>query len=73
MGRGVAKNIETDPKIWHAVRIEIIGDRMRVTMDGNEISELKSPGIAHETKSSFHFTVNGPGVLFDDVQIWDAK
>ncbi len=73
VGRGVAKNIETDPKIWHAVRIEIIGDRMRVTMDGNEISEVKSPGIAHEKKSSFHFTVNGPGVLFDDVQIWDAK
>lgn len=24
-------------------------------------------------KQSFHFTVNGPGVLFDDVRIWAAK
>jgi hypothetical protein len=42
-------------------------------MDDQPAGELKSPGIAHETKQSFHFTVNGPGVLFDGVRIWKAK
>ena len=45
---------------------------MRVSMDGKALGYLKSPGLAHETKTSFHFTVNGPGVLFDDVRIWQA-
>ena len=40
--------------------------------DGKPLAKLESPGIAHETKSSFHFTVNGPGVSFDDVKIATA-
>jgi len=54
---------------WHEVSIEIVGDRMRVCYDGRPVGSLQSPGLAHPTKESFHFTVNGPGVLFDDVQI----
>jgi hypothetical protein len=73
VGRGAATNVVLDPEPWHSVMIEILGDRMRVTLDGKPVGELKSPGIAHETKSSFHFTVNGPGVLFDEVRIWKAK
>jgi len=72
-GRGAAVNVKIDPSAWHAVAIEVAGDRMRVVLDGSAIGFLQSPGIAHETKSSFHFTVNGPGVLFDDVRIWRAK
>ena len=73
VGRSAAVNRELEPKKWHDVTIEIVGDRMRVTMDGQPAGELQSPGIAHETKSSFHFTVNGAGVLFDNVRIWQAK
>lgn len=73
VGRGSSMNIEIDPKSWHQVTIEVLGDRMRATLDGKPVGDLKSPGIAHETKSSFHFTVNGAGVLFDDVRIWKAK
>ncbi|MCB1277837.1 hypothetical protein [Prosthecobacter sp.] len=72
-GRGTATSITIDPKTWHDVAIEISGDQMRVSMDGKPVGHLQSPGIAHETKSSFHFTVNGPGVLFDDVRIWKAE
>ena len=68
-----AVNRVVEPGKWHTVRIELFGDRLRVTMDNEPAGELTSPGIAHETKSSFHFTVNGPGVLFDDVHIWAAK
>lgn len=71
--RGTATNVTIDPQPWHSVTIEIHGDEMRATLDGKPVGQLKSPGIAHETKSSFHFTVNGPGVLFDDVRIWRAK
>ncbi len=73
IGRGTATNITIDPKSWHGVTIEILGDQMQVTLDGKPAVLLKSPGIAHETKESFHFTVNGPGVLFDDIRIWQAK
>lgn len=73
VGRSTVVKTTLDPKAWHNVAIEILGDMMRLTVDGKEIGSLKSPGIAHETKSSFHFTVNGPGVLFDDVRIWKAE
>ena len=73
VGRGAVANIAISPKEWHRVSITVLGDTMRATLDGHPALELKSPGIAHETKTSFHFTVNGPGVLFDDVRIWRAK
>lgn len=73
VGRSFRAKATIDPNAWHQVTIEILGDQMRATFDGQPIGYLKSPGIAHETKSSFHFTVNGPGVLFDDVKIWKAK
>ena len=62
-----------EQKKWHHATIEIVGDQMRVSLDGKAIAWLQSPGIAHDTKSSFHFTVNGPGVLFDDIRIWKAR
>ncbi|HQZ29709.1 MAG TPA: hypothetical protein PK648_16315 [Verrucomicrobiales bacterium] len=58
---------------WYNVRIEVQGDEMRVSLDDQLITSLKSPGIAHETKSSFHFTVNGSGALFDELRIWKGK
>jgi hypothetical protein len=64
-------NIESGK--WHHVTLELVGDRMRVCLDGQSVGLLKSPGIAHPTKSSFHFTVNGRGVLFDSVAIWKAE
>lgn len=73
VGRGSVANVTIDPAAWHNVIIELVGDQMRVSLDGKAIGFLKSPGLAHETKTSFHFTVNGPGVLFDDVKIWAAK
>ena len=73
-GRGTSMNIgKLEQGKWHQVVIELKGDEMRVVMDGMPAGYLKSPGIAHETKSSFHFTVNGKGVLFDDVRIWSAR
>ncbi|HEX3655753.1 MAG TPA: hypothetical protein VHV55_08110 [Pirellulales bacterium] len=72
-GRGSAAPATIEPGKWHDVVIEIVGDQMRVSLDGRPAGYLKSPGIAHETKTSFHFTVSGKGVLFDDVRIWEAR
>ena len=72
-GRGSSAPVTLDPSQWHQVAVEIAGDRMRVILDGQPTGYLQSPGIAHETKRSFHFAVNGPGVLFDDVRIWKAR
>lgn len=72
-GRGSVAAITLEQKKWYQVAIEISGEQMRVSLDGKPVGYLKSPGIAHETKSSFHFTVNGTGVLFDDVRIWQAR
>jgi len=46
---------------------------MRVSYDGIAVGYLQSPGLAHETKQSVHFTVTGSGVLYDDVKIWNVK
>lgn len=73
-GRGSTTNIaKLEQQKWYQVIIELKGDELRVSLDGKPVGYLKSPGIAHETKSSFHFTVNGKGVLFDDVRIWQAR
>jgi hypothetical protein len=72
-GRGSAASITIEQKKWYSATIEIVGEQMRVSLDGKAVGYLKSSGIAHETKSSFHFTVSGKGVLFDDVRIWQAR
>ncbi|MCF7790037.1 MAG: hypothetical protein K9N47_28210 [Prosthecobacter sp.] len=73
-GRGSSTTIaKLAQQKWYQVIIELKGEALRVSLDGKPVAFLKSPGIAHETKSSFHFTVNGKGVLFDDVRIWQAR
>ena len=72
-GRSSSAPATLEQKQWHHAAIEVVGDRMRVTLDSQPVAYLQSLGIAHDTKSSFHFTVNGPGVLFDDVHIWKAR
>ncbi len=68
-GRSASAPIQLEQRRWHRVAITIRGDEMTVSLDGQPAGRLKSPGLAHPTKTSFHFTVNGPGVLFDNVRI----
>lgn len=73
-GRGSAASItKLEQQKWYQVIIELKDDAIRVSLDGRPVAFLNSPGIAHATKSSFHFTVNGKGALFDDVKIWQAR
>ncbi len=71
-GRGsVVKQVVEEDR-WYAMTIEIVDDEMRVSLDDEPIGYLKSPGLAHPTKESVHFTVSGEEMHYDDVKIWKA-
>ncbi|MDB6007144.1 MAG: hypothetical protein JWR15_4131 [Prosthecobacter sp.] len=72
-GRSVSIPTKLDPSRWYQLAIEIVGDEMRVSLDGKAIGYLKSSGLAHPMKSDFYFAVSGKDALFDDMHIWDAK
>ncbi len=72
-GRGANVKADLESDRWYSMTIEIVGDKMRVSLDGKPIGFLQSPGLAHPTKESVHFTVSGKAAHFDDVKIWAAK
>ena len=72
-GRTQTFPMTLEPHRWYRCTMEIVGDQMRVSIDDKPAGYLKSPGIAHPTKSHFHFTVSGKDALFDDVRIWSAQ
>ena len=57
---------------WIAVVVEIVGEEMRMTVDGTPVAYLKSSGIAHATKSRFEFGVAGKDGCIDDLKVWSA-
>lgn len=73
VGRGKHVRADLQQDRWYTTTIEIVGDEMRVSLDGKPIGHLKSPGLAHPTKESVHFTVSDNATHFDDVKIWQAK
>jgi hypothetical protein len=72
VGRSTTARVDLQPDHWYTMQIEILADRMRVSLDDRPISYLQSAGLAHPTKESLHFTVTGKEAHFDDVQIWRA-
>jgi len=58
---------------WHSLAIEIVGDQMRVTLDGQPVGFLKSDGLAHEKKPDLKISVSGKQALFDDLRIWSVR
>ena len=58
---------------WHSLSVEIVGDQMRVVLDGTPIGYLKSPGLAHVPKPDLKISVSGKQALFDDLHVWSVK
>ena len=58
---------------WYAIGIEIVGDRMRVTLDRKPIGLLTASGLAHATKPDLKISVSGKQALFDDLRVWAVK
>ena len=71
---GRSKNLpfKLKAKQWYKMRVTMIGEEMRLSVDGRELGVLRSPGIGHPTKSEFGFTVKGKQVEFDKVRVWKA-
>ena len=71
---GRSKNLPFKLKAnqWYKMRLTMIGEDMRLSVDGRELGVLSSPGIGHPTKSEFGFTVKGQQVEFDKVRVWKA-
>ncbi len=75
-GRTASFPVKLEARRWYQLAMEVVGDELRVTLDGQPVGYLKSSGIAHPMKSDFHFTVSGDATgyaLFDDVHVWAAS
>jgi hypothetical protein len=72
-GRSSTFPVKLDPEQWHTLVLETAGDAMRASVDGKPVAYLKSPGIAHPTKSKVEFGCAGKDGYFDDVKIWNAE
>jgi len=57
------------PNQWHDLEVRIEGDRMSVSIDGKQVGEFASEGIAHPTKSRLRLAVNKEAWV-DDVKVW---
>jgi hypothetical protein len=72
-GKSVTYPAQLEAGKWYTLVVETVGDTMRVTIDGKPAAFLKSPGIAHETKSKIELGVAGKDGLFDDIKVWNAE
>lgn len=72
-GRSANFPVQLDTNTWHDLVLETVGDSMRASVDGKAVAFLKSPGIAHPTKSKVEFGCAGKDGFFDDIKIWNAE
>ncbi|MDA0349084.1 MAG: DUF1080 domain-containing protein [Verrucomicrobia bacterium] len=57
---------------WYRLRVRIQGDLMEAYIDSKLVANLRSPGIAHPTKTKFGPTVNDATIDFDNLQVFEA-
>lgn len=55
-----------DKEEWHDLVIRTKADKVVVKVDGKEVGELQSEGVAHNTKSVVSLTTNVNDVHYDD-------
>ena len=72
-GRSATFPVTIEQNTWYTAVVETVGDALRVTLDGKPVAFLKSPGIAHPTKSKIEFGCAGKDGYIDDVKIWNAE
>jgi hypothetical protein len=70
--KSAAFKVDADLSQWHAVRVEIVGDEMLMSLDGKPAGYLKSQGLDHATKNSIGFEVGGKSSLLKAMKIWEA-
>lgn len=65
--------IKLEPGKTYAFTVEVVGDTMRASIDGKPVGFLKSPGIAHATKSKIELGVAGKDGYFEEIKVWNAE
>lgn len=66
-------DMEKDKGEWHDLLIRTKGDKVVVKVDGEEVGELQSEGVAHMTKSVVSLTTNANDVHYDDFEVKAAS
>ena len=61
--------LKLDPKKWHTLVIRIQKNLMTTYIDGQEIGQFKSPGIAHQRKEQINLTTIGKEMHYDNFTI----
>ena len=57
---------------WHDLVVNITGDTLSASIDGQLVGTFSSPGIAHPSKRTLRLAVARSAVV-DDVKIWRQK
>ena len=57
---------------WHDVSVQVEGETLTLSLDGEEVGSFTSPGIAHTTKCMLRLSVP-KNVVVDDVKFWRKK
>ncbi|MGY8696780.1 MAG: hypothetical protein ACKVGW_21605, partial [Verrucomicrobiia bacterium] len=55
------------------LRVVINGELMEAYLDGKRVAGVRSPGIAHLTKTKFGMTVNGSTIDFDNLKVYKVS
>ena len=58
---------------WYRLRVVINGELMEAYLDGKRVAGVRSPGIAHLTKTKFGMTVNGSTIDFDNLKVYKVS
>ena len=62
-------DVDLEKGKWHEAHILIRGDLMTAWINAEEVGQLRSEGIGHETKQNIAFAVGGKAEV-DSIQIW---
>ncbi len=62
---------ETQTAVWHDLLVQVRGDELSVSIDGQPVGSFRSPGLAHPTKRMLRLAVPR-NAWIDDVKIWRA-
>jgi hypothetical protein len=73
VGRQVTYPANLEAGKWYNLTVEIVGEAMRVSIDGKPAAYLKSSGIGHATKSKIELGVGGKDGYFDEIKVWNAE
>ena len=62
-------DLTVEPGEWHDVRVDVDGDTLRLSVDGESVGSLTSEGVAHPAKRTLRLAANKQAWV-DDVRVY---